>query len=123
MPEIENWYIGGHSLGGSMAASYISNNAEDYEGIILLGSYSTADISSIDLDILSIYGSEDGVLNREKYNECRINLPADFTEFVIKGGNHAGFGMYGKQDGDGKANITNEEQIAITAKAIAEFVK
>lgn len=123
MPEIENWYIGGHSLGGSMAASYISNNAEDYEGIILLGSYSTADISSIDLDILSIYGSEDGVLNREKYNECRINLPADFTEFVIKGGNHAGFGMYGKQDGDGKANITNEEQIDITAKAIAEFVK
>ena len=23
-PEIENWYIGGHSLGGSMAASYLS---------------------------------------------------------------------------------------------------
>ena len=123
MPEIENWYIGGHSLGGSMAASYISNNAEDYEGIILLGSYSTADLSSIDLDVLSIYGSEDGVLNREKYNECRINLPADFTEFVIEGGNHAGFGMYGKQNGDGNSDITNEEQISVTAKAIVEFVK
>ena len=55
-PEVEEWYIGGHSLGGSMAASYLEKNAEDYEGLILLGSYSTADLSDTDLKVLSIYG-------------------------------------------------------------------
>ena len=43
-PQIQDWYIGGHSLGGSMGANYLEKNAEDYEGLILLGSYSTADL-------------------------------------------------------------------------------
>ena len=58
-PEIEEWYIGGHSLGGSMAASYLATHVEDYEGLILLGSYSTADLSDTDLAVLSVFGSED----------------------------------------------------------------
>ncbi|MBQ3601265.1 MAG: alpha/beta hydrolase, partial [Lachnospiraceae bacterium] len=61
-PEIENWYIGGHSLGGAMAASYLETHANDYQGLILLGSYSTADLSTTELEVLSIYGSEDTVL-------------------------------------------------------------
>lgn len=121
-PQIENWYIGGHSLGGSMAASYLEKNAEDYEGLILLGSYSTADLSDTDLDVLSVYGSEDKVMNREKYDENKSNLPTNFTEIVIDGGCHAYFGMYGAQDGDGKPSITNEEQIYRTAELIAELV-
>ena len=121
-PQIENWYIGGHSLGGSMAASYLEKNAEDYEGLILLGSYSTADLSDTDLDVLSVYGSEDKVMNREKYDENESNLPSIFTEIVIDGGCHAYFGMYGAQDGDGTPSITNEEQIYRTAELIAELV-
>lgn len=121
-PQIENWYIGGHSLGGSMAASYLEKNAEDYEGLILLGSYSTADLSDTDLDVLSVYGSEDKVMNREKYDENKSNLPTNFTEIVIDGGCHAYFGMYGAQDGDGTPSITNEEQIYRTAELIAELV-
>ncbi|MBP3329287.1 MAG: hypothetical protein J6L89_00480 [Clostridia bacterium] len=121
-PEIEKWYIGGHSLGGSMASSYLSKNIDSYEGLILLGSYSTADLSETDLDVLSVYGSEDKVLNREKYEENRINLPEDFTEFVIDGGCHAYFGIYGEQAGDGKAAITAPEQIVITAEKINELV-
>ena len=58
-PEISDWYIGGHSLGGSMAASYLADHADDYEGLILLGSYSTADLSADDLKVLSVFGSED----------------------------------------------------------------
>lgn len=122
-PEIEKWYIGGHSLGGSMAASYLEDNADSFEGLILLGAYSTADLSETDLDVLSVYGSEDKVLNREKYDANKSNLPSDYEEIVIDGGNHAGFGMYGAQDGDGTPQITNEEQIEITAEAIAEFTK
>lgn len=121
-PQIENWYIGGHSLGGSMAASYLEKNAEDYEGLILLGSYSTADLSNTDLDVLSVFGNEDKVMNREKYDVNKSNLPTNFTEIVIDGGCHAYFGMYGAQDGDGKPSITNEEQIYRTAELIAELV-
>ena len=122
-PEIEEWYIGGHSLGGSMAASYLANHIEDYEGLILLGSYSTADISDTDINVLSVFGSEDKVMNREKYEDNKSNLPSDFTEFVIDGGCHAYFGMYGPQDGDGTATITNEEQISLTVKSIVKVMK
>lgn len=69
----------GHSLGDSMAASYLADNTNDYEGLILLGSYSTADLSGTDLSALSVYGSEDKVLNREKYNENKSNLPDNFA--------------------------------------------
>lgn len=121
-PQIENWYIGGHSLGGSMAASYLANHTDEYEGLILLGSYSTADLSDSGVSVLSVYGSEDRVLNQEKYEENRENLPEDFTETVIEGGCHAYFGVYGAQDGDGTPTITYEQQITQTAKEIAAFV-
>lgn len=122
-PEIEDWYIGGHSLGGSMAASYLAGHTEDYEGLILLGSYSTADLSDTDLDVLSVFGSEDQVMNREKYDENKSNLPTDFTETVIEGGCHAYFGMYGAQEGDGTPTITNEEQIRITVENIVKIME
>ena len=121
-PEIEEWYIGGHSLGGSMAAAYLEGHADEYRGLVLLGAYSTADLSDSGLAVLSVYGSEDKVMNREKYDENKSNLPTNFTEIVIDGGCHAYFGMYGAQDGDGKPSITNEEQIYRTAELIAELV-
>lgn len=122
-PEIESWYMAGHSLGGSMAASYIAENTEEFDGVILLASYSTADLSASDLEVLSIYGSNDGVLNMEKYSEHKPNLPSDFEEFIIDGGCHAYFGAYGEQEGDGEAQITREEQIEITVDEITKFIK
>ena len=121
-PEIEDWYIGGHSLGGSMAASYLKKHTDEFEGLILLGSYSTADLSDTGLEVLSIYGSEDQVLNREKYNDNMGNLPKDFKEIVIEGGCHAYFGMYGAQDGDGTPTIANEEQIRLTVENIVKIM-
>lgn len=122
-PDIKEWYIGGHSLGGSMAASYLADHADDYEGLVLLGSYSTSDLSDTELDVLSVYGSEDKVLNAKKYEKNRSNLPKEFTEVVIDGGCHAYFGMYGAQDGDGVPTISNQEQISLTAEAIADLIK
>lgn len=121
-PQIENWYIGGHSLGGAMAASYLSEHSDEFEGLVLLGAYSTADLSETGLSVLSVYGSEDLVMNREKYNTCLDNLPEDFTQTVLDGGCHAYFGMYGAQDGDGTPRITNEEQILLTADAILAMI-
>ena len=121
--QIKNWYIGGHSLGGSMAASYLKKNADKYKGLILLGSYSTTNLSNTNLEVLSIYGSEDHVLNYKKYNSNKSNLPQDFTEIVIDGGCHAYFGMYGMQKGDGTPTISNQEQIHLTAMEIVKIIK
>lgn len=121
-PQIENWYLGGHSLGGAMAASHISDHLTEYEGLVLLAAYSTADLSGSDLDVLSIYGSQDGVLNREKYAANLTHLPDDFTELRLEGGCHAWFGMYGSQKGDGIPTITPQEQIRFTAEAITAMI-
>ena len=119
-PEVENWYIGGHSLGGSIASVCASANPGVFDGVVLLASYSTSNLKS--LPVLSIYGNKDDVLNAEKYEKNKKNLPSNFVEYVIDGGNHAYFGMYGKQSGDGQATITNIEQIELTADYIVEFI-
>ena len=98
------------------------DNADDFAGLILLGSYSTKDLSNSGLRVLSVYGSEDKVLDKEKYEKNKANLPADFIEVVIEGGCHAYFGMYGAQEGDGTPSITNEQQIQRTAGEIINFV-
>lgn len=118
-PEVENWYMAGHSLSGSMAASFAAENTAWVDGLILLAAYSTDPVA---LPVLSIYGSNDGVMNQEKYRQYRPNLP-ELTEQIIDGGNHAGFGFYGPHEGDGEATISREEQIARTAELMAEFVR
>ena len=121
-PEITTWYIAGHSLGGAMAANYAAAHDGDYDGLILLAAYSTKDLTGTTLRVLSVYGSEDGVMNQESYEKNRSNLPADTTEVVLDGGCHAQFGSYGTQDGDGIPTISGEEQIRQTVEAIAAFV-
>ncbi len=120
---IESVYIAGHSLGGTMAAVHLADTAEYYDGLILLASYTTHNLSMIpDLRVLSIYGSEDGVLNRDAYSENISHLPADYDEIILDGGNHAGFGNYGAQSGDGAATMTAAEQIHATVDAIQAFM-
>jgi len=59
----------------------------------------------------------------ERYTAARSKLPADAEELVIEGGNHAGFGDYGAQDGDGRATIAQEDQWQRTAEAIVAFME
>ena len=120
-PQIKHWYIGGHSLGGSMAASHAAKNTSAYEGLVLLASYSTADLSTSGIPVISIFGSKDGVLDKEKYAEYRRNFPTVFEEHIIEGGCHAGFGSYGPQDGDGVPTITSEAQMAKTVQLLTAF--
>ncbi len=120
--QIKRWYIGGHSLGGAMAANFAAENSDKFKGIILLAAYPTKDLSSSNLHVLSIYGSNDQVLNLDKYNKYRILMPAEFTETSIKGANHAQFGDYGLQKGDGEATISAGEQWDITSDEILTFI-
>ena len=118
----DHWYAGGHSFGGVAASWYASNHPEELDGVILLASYPVSRLSD-ETGILSVYGSEDGVLNFSAYVESKENWPLHSAEKVIIGGNHAGFGSYGRQDGDNEALISSDEQIAETVSEISAFMK
>lgn len=95
--------------------------SEISEGLILLAAYPTKELKSDSLSVLSVYGSEDGVLNMEKLEKGRELMPPNHTELCIEGGNHAGFGNYGEQKGDKKAEIDREEQQEQTVEAVLKM--
>ena len=121
-PDIERWFIGGHSLGGYTAANYVAKHTDEYEGLLLLASYTDADLTGSGLDVLSVYGSKDKIMNRERYEAGRSRLPEGYAEIVIDGGCHAYFGMYKGQDGSEALAVTNAEQLQITADAIRMWI-
>lgn len=114
------WIIGGHSLGGAAAAIYAADHKEQVQGLLLLGAYPTKQLGA-DLHVLELYGSEDRVLNRERLLKGNDFLPVHTVLEEIPGGNHAGFGSYGPQKGDGPAGISGEEQQEITAQRTADM--
>ncbi len=120
---VENldWYLAGHSLGGVAACAYLEKTTDEYAGVILCASYTTVDFSASDLRLLSIYGSEDKVLNMESYEESKVNWPQNAEEYIIDGGIHSYFGSYGIQAGDGNPKITNEQQLVEAADIISTF--
>lgn len=120
--DIENWVIVGHSLGGAMATNAIETNSK-IKGIVYLASYPSGDkIKETGAEVLTIWGSKDGVINFENLIKAKENLPKD-TEYVeIEGGNHSSFGDYGLQKGDAKAIISEEEQLNITVESICDFI-
>lgn len=109
-PEVDTWWIAGHSLGGAMAAQFASAHADELEGIILLAAYAATDLTATDLEAGIVYGSNDGVLNRDALEQNEPNLPKGAVTEVIDGGSHAGFGDYGRQAGDGENTIGAEAQ-------------
>lgn len=113
LPEVSNWFIGGHSMGGAMASSYFAAHQDQLRGLILLGAYIYGDVSP--QDALTVYGT----LNSD------IEKHLDYTENVvaIEGGNHAQFGNYGEQRGDPAGFISREEQQAEAVSAILNFIK
>jgi len=119
-PEISHWIIGGHSLGGAMAAKYAA--ISDFDGLFLLAAYTTTDMSDKDIPVVSVYGDADGVLNMDDYAANKSNLPADTVECVIKGGNHSQFGSYGLQEGDGEAGIPAEKQRTQTVRLVLDNI-
>lgn len=122
-PEIENWVIGGHSLGGSMAASYADKNTA-IDGLALWASYpaESTDLSNQSIAVTSIYGTLDGLAAPEKVLAGKPRLPDDTIWVPIEGGNHAQFGSYGPQEGDKPAIISREEQQAQVVEATLELL-
>jgi hypothetical protein len=118
-PHIEQWAVGGHSLGGAMAAKYAYDNPVAVEGLALWASYPAEnnDLAGTNMAVSSIYGSNDGVATPAQVLAGMPLLPAKTTWVEIVGGNHAQFGWYGEQDGDLPASISREEQQLQTVEA------
>lgn len=109
-PDIERWVIGGHSLGGAMAAGYVAGH--DMDGLSLWAAYPAGDVdlSEVEISVSSVPASEDGLATPDEIEASVAHLPDDTVFTEIEGGNHAQFGWYGPQDGDGVATITRVEQ-------------
>ena len=121
-PNIKNWVISGHSLGGVMAAKYDSENS-NIKGVIFYASYPQGDeLKDSNIEVTSIYGSLDGVADLEKIIGSKDLLPTSTTFVEITGGNHAQFGSYGEQSGDNPAEISADEQIEKAANASIELL-
>ncbi len=111
-PQIKTWFIAGHSLGGAMAYSHFEKRKDVYAGIILLAAYP---LSKTDRPYLILKGSNDTVLDQSKLE--------GFDSITIQGGNHAQFGDYGLQKGDGTATISAQAQRDYTVSVIDVFVQ
>jgi pimeloyl-ACP methyl ester carboxylesterase len=107
-----------------MAASLVDKHQDSFSGLIFLAAYPAKgnDLSSTRLPVLSLVGQFDLLATEEKIEKARPLLPTDTRYVTIVGGNHAWFGNYGKQKGDGKAFIEPEEQWDFTAREIAKFL-
>lgn len=129
-PEIKTWAVGGHSLGGAMAARFIFENPQGVNeqpvaGLVLWAAYpaSTDDLTQRNLAVSSIFGTQDGLADPQTVTAARFLLPADTVWTPIQGGNHAQFGRYGPQGGDKPASITAKEQQTLVANATVALLE
>jgi pimeloyl-ACP methyl ester carboxylesterase len=124
-PQIETWIVGGHSLGGVAASTFASGNAGLADGLFFWASYPTGDAlaGSTETAVTSIYATNDGLTTLEDIEASRANLPAGTRWVEIVGGNHAQFGWYGDQPGDGQAVISRQEQQEQVIAATAEMLE
>ncbi len=117
-PEVETWLVGGHSMGGVRACEL----AEEADALVLFASYCAADLSTSEVPVLSLSGSEDGLSTPEKIADHRDALPESATMVEIAGASHASFGDYGPQSGDGTAVIDDAGMDAAVEEAVAELL-
>jgi predicted alpha/beta-hydrolase family hydrolase len=128
-PGIEKWAIGGHSLGGVGATSYVRDFTDNIAGLVLWASYGAEAfrIDDKDLPVISIYGTKDGVSTVQEIEDAAEYLPPHTRWVPIAGGNHTQFGWYDTspdplQPDDNPADITREKQQAQIVHATAGFL-
>jgi len=123
-PQVDRWAVGGHSLGGAMASRFVYQHPDAVKGLLLWASYPAAsdDLSDLDLAVISIYGTLDGLASEEEVVDSRDLLPADTRWVAVEGGNHAQFAWYGPQSGDNPATISRDDQQELVVAATLDLL-
>jgi pimeloyl-ACP methyl ester carboxylesterase len=122
-PEIQTWAVGGHSLGGSMAAQFLASHRDAVDGLVLWASYSAADVSSAAVPVASIYGTLDAGVPSYTSAANTAKLGPRLTLTPIEGGNHEQMGWYTGQPNDPPATISREEQQEQVVSATLELLQ
>ena len=124
-PNVSAWAIGGHSLGGTIAAQFTFENPSKIKGLVLWAAYpaSGTDLSKSNLLVSTIHGSNDGLVSTAQIDYSLKLLPSSTVRVEIAGGNHAQFGWYGDQAGDNAATITREAQQNLTINATVQLLE
>ncbi|WP_299034023.1 alpha/beta hydrolase [uncultured Pseudokineococcus sp.] len=128
-PDVARWVVGGHSLGGTVAALEADGDGPDEDGraptvgLLLWGSYPAGDVSaSLDAAVLSVSASQDGLTTPADVRASADDLPAETSFVVVEGAVHAFFGDYGSQPGDGVPTVDRSTARAEISRASAEFL-
>ncbi len=121
--DIDQWVIGGHSLGGAMASSYAETDRDELAGLLLYAAWPVNDMSErADLAVMSVSGTNDGLATPAEIDERKPDLPASTQYVPIDGAIHSFFGDYGLQRGDGTPTITRTDAQRQIADASLEFL-
>jgi dienelactone hydrolase len=124
-PQISAWAIGGHSLGGTMAAQFAHDHPAEIQGLILWAAYpaSGTNLTEQTLLVTTIHGANDGLVASTRIESSLNLLPPHTVRVEIAGGNHAQFGWYGEQPGDHAATITRTAQQRRIVTATVELLR
>lgn len=125
LAEGERVVLGGHSLGGAMAARFLARHPDAATGLVLLGAFSADDddLSAFPLDVLVLAAENDGLATLAEVRAGLARLPRTARLTVINGAVHGFFGRYGPQRGDGLPTVTRaaaERQIIGTLGAFLQ---
>ena len=125
--DISSWVVGGHSLGGTVAAinadSFSGSASDPVIGLMLYASYPATDMSALSARVLSISGSLDGLATPAKIEASQMDLPADTSYVVVDGAVHSFFGDYGQQPGDGVPSISHDAARKIISDESLSFLE
>ncbi len=120
--DLEQVWVGGHSLGGISAARFTAEHENIVESLFLFGSYSDQDLSSFSGEVISIMGDQDLIINRENYEEAKQNLPPRAQIIEVEKLNHSAFGNYGLQSGDGPGSLSEVEVIELICSSFKDHL-
>lgn len=123
-PQISEWILAGHSLGGAAAAIFAENNPTKIDAIAFWDSFppNSSDLSDNAISAISIFGTTNNFPNTENFDDKRVLLPGDTIFIAIEGASHAQFGDYGPQKGDVVASISLTEQHNRVAEIMLDFI-
>ena len=120
-PNIKTWIIAGHSLGGTAAGQFVATNPGAAAGLVFWASFPASPVGFGATRILSIYGTDDGVLRRKGQALIDVSPPGAIIT-TIPGGNHGMFGSYGNQQGDNPLAISEDAARVAITDATAQFM-